>query len=302
MPNALTHYYFSKKLLARLPESIKTLIEGREEAYYFASMGPDVLYGLKFGKDKVKANYGEDVHASLVREVFSVAKDTKLNAEQLAFVLGQLAHYSLDHIMHAYVYDYEFNRLPPLVDEDWHKDLHMLIEASMDKYVCEKLWDKPDIVPSKLFNWGSKNQELLLDYFTRVIRPVFMFNLSRFDAMVTARCFQLFVNLCNEGGIIKKKVSEFAQKYLGGAHLFTAGYRKRTPKEWDILNLNRKPFNLVAEESGEPCNETFDETFERALNKGVEYLTDFINCRESGKELKNKDEGFYIVNYDARRL
>ena len=43
MPNALTHYYFSEQLLKRLPETGKTAIEGREKAYFFASMVPDVL-------------------------------------------------------------------------------------------------------------------------------------------------------------------------------------------------------------------------------------------------------------------
>lgn len=303
MPNALTHYYFSEQLLKRLPETVKSAVEGREKAYFFASMGPDVLYGLKFSGDKEKSNYGEDIHTRLVRELFSAAKDDKTaSAELTAFVLGQLAHYALDSVAHAYVYDYEYNRLPKYLAEEYMNDRHMLIEAAFDKYVCDTLLGNPDLKASELFDWGRGNRKLLREYVNGYAAPLFGLKLSEKDVFIATEGFRAFVSLCHQGGKLKRKFSEFLQRKMGNNHLFTAGYRTPTPKEWDILNLNAKPYNRVAEEEGETVDFTFDEMFEEALRKGVEYLTDFMARRSDGGELLTKDDGYYIVNYDARRL
>lgn len=303
MPNALTHYYFSEQLLKRLPETVKALVEGREKAYFFASMGPDVLYGLKFSGDKEKSNYGEDIHTRFVRELFSAAKDDKeMSPELTAFFLGQLAHYSLDSVAHAYVYDYEKNRLPRYIDEEFMNDRHMLIEAAFDKYVCDSLWGKPDLKSSKLFDWGKGNRKLLREYVNGYAAPLFGLELSEKDVFIATEGFRAFVSLCHKGGNIKRKFSEFLQKKMGDNHLFTAGYRNPTPKEWDILNLYKKPYNRVAEEEGDFIDWTFDEMFEEALKMGVKYLSDFAARREDGGELLDKADGCFVVNYDSRRL
>lgn len=303
MPNALTHYYFSEQLLKRLPETVKAAVEGREKAYFFAAMGPDVLYGLKFSGNKEKSNYGEDIHTRFVRELFSAAKDDKgASPELTAFVLGQLAHYSLDSVAHAYVYDYEYKRLPKFLAEEYMNDRHMLIEAAFDKYVCDTLIGNPDLKASELFDWGRGNRKLLREYVNGYAFPLFGLKLSEKDVFIATEGFRAFVYLCHQGGKFKKKFSEFLQRKMGNNHLFTAGYRTPTPKEWDILNLNAKPYNSVAEEEGDPVRYTFDKMFETALRKGVDYLTDFMERRADGGELLDKEDGFYIVNYDARRL
>lgn len=303
MPNALTHYYFSEQLLKRLPETVKTAVEGREKAYFFASMGPDVLYGLKFSGNKEKSYYGEDIHTRYVRELFSAAKDDgEMPPELTAFFLGQLAHYSLDSVAHAYVYDYEHNRLPKFLEKEYMNDRHMLVEAAFDKYVTDTLIGKPSMKASALFDWGSANRKLLKEYVNGYAAPLFGLTLTSKDVLIATLGFRAFVTLCHKGGKVKKKFSEIIQKRMGDNHLFTAGYRNPAPKEWDILNLYKRPYNRVAEEEGDPIDSTFDEMFEEALQAGVKYLTDFTERRADGGELLTADDGFYIVNYDSRRL
>lgn len=305
MPNPLTHQYFGERVFDAFPDLKKTL--KKELAVYdYATMGPDVMYGLKLGSDVWKGGWGEYCHGHHIRETFVRAARTlentkrdKLWRERCAYALGLLSHYVLDSRMHSYVYDYEHNRLPDKVEKEYDENIHMLIEAAFDYHILVDVKGRSNKERAyRLFKWNGKTSKAMQDFYNYAVGDLYPFVISDIDRVFTTNVFALVAFLSHKASKLKYKVTRFIEKKTGFKHLLTAGYRTGLGRaDWDILNLNRKPFDLVAAGKDRPSTETFDEVFERAISDCKNYFIAFQKAIDG--DWSEFDRLDFSLDYDA---
>ncbi len=299
MPNALTHYAFAKTVLEKLPATVQEKIIGQEKYYYFAAMGGDVLYGLNFSSDKVKQRYGYVAHEGLVRESFEEALTAEMSPINYAFTLGYLTHYCLDATTHPYIF-YTEKRIAEIVGEEYKDNCHMLIEAALDLYFATEYLGDPKKKTASLFKWDGDVVDATLEHYTKITKNTYKFAMTRWDAWLAVKAWKLFAYLGTKGTKFKQWVSETLEKALKSPHLFTAGYRPtQLPETWDVLNLEKRPYEMVIDGQKVTKTDSIPELWEQALIKADNYLTTFVTARKTGGDLAELD---FSINYDGNYI
>ncbi len=299
MPNALTHYVFAKTVLENLPAVVQEKIHNQEKYYYFAAMGGDVLYGLNFSSDKVKQRYGYVAHEGLVAESFTEALNAEMSEVNYAFTLGYLTHYCLDSTMHPYIF-YAEKRVGDIVGDEYRDNCHMLIEAALDLYYATEYLADPYKKTASLFKWDSDVIRATLEHYTKVTKNTYQFSMTKKDAWLAVKAWKLFAYLGTRGTAFKQWVSQTLEKALKSPHLFTAGYRpKELPQEWDVLNLEKRPYTMVVDGETVTKYDTIPELWDEALKKADNYLTTFVTARKTGGNLDALD---FSINYDGNYI
>ncbi len=299
MPNALTHHVFASTVLSKLPAVVQEKILGYEKYYYFAAMGGDVLYGLNFSSNKEKQRFGYIAHEGLVRESFEEALAAEMSPENYAFTLGYLTHYCLDSTMHPYIF-YTEKRIGDIVGDEYRDNCHMLIETVLDLYYAETYLGNAKKKATTLFKWDSDVVNATLEHYTKVTKNTYKFDMTKWDAWLAVKAWKLFAYLGTRGSSFKKWVSETLEKALKSPHLFTAGYRpKEMPTDWDVLNLEKRPYTMVVGGESVTKQDTIPELWEQALEKADTYLTTFVTARKTGGNLGDLD---FSINYDGNYI
>ena len=109
MPSTYAHYRFGARLLPRLPEAQRALLERHRALYDIGQHGPDILfYHHPLKRDAIR-RIGSAMHERPARVFFSRAAEVLRGMEgearqrAEAYVLGFVAHFALDSACHPYV-------------------------------------------------------------------------------------------------------------------------------------------------------------------------------------------------------
>ncbi|NLM06694.1 MAG: zinc dependent phospholipase C family protein, partial [Tissierellia bacterium] len=133
MPAIYAHYVFGNSLIDTLSEDSKRVVSNHRSAFDLGVQGPDFLFFKDFGGDEKSVKFGGKIHDTPCKETLKIFKEVyeKDKSEmQLAYILGFLAHFTLDTIAHEYInkvvredgidhheLETEFDRFMMLVDD-----------------------------------------------------------------------------------------------------------------------------------------------------------------------------------------
>lgn len=111
MPGYDTHYIFGVHSYRRMPDSdVKKSISNQRNAYRLGLLGPDIFFYYATEIIAVRKNIGSLMHTSKTDEFFKHCLEyTNLaigHAKDIsvAYIAGFLSHYTLDCMVHPYVY------------------------------------------------------------------------------------------------------------------------------------------------------------------------------------------------------
>ncbi|MCI8824072.1 MAG: zinc dependent phospholipase C family protein [Lachnospiraceae bacterium] len=128
MPATYAHYVFGKKVLKKLPESIRQEVRQGEDAFLLGLHGPDLLfYYYPVSKNRINQQ-GVAMHQELAAEFFDRGRSLWRKEQDpalRAYLYGFLCHFILDSECHPFINQY--------VEE---KGLgHLTIETEFDRYL-----------------------------------------------------------------------------------------------------------------------------------------------------------------------
>ena len=131
MPNYYAHLQFGTQVLAALPKSLRTRLEGEKAAYILGQYGPDPLFFYRLIRNggAVRA-IGVRIHHQPVRPVmerlrWAVEEETPFSA---GYAAGFLCHFALDSCCHAYIKQRETDS----------RIEHTRIESEFDRFLMER--------------------------------------------------------------------------------------------------------------------------------------------------------------------
>ncbi len=177
MPAAYAHHRFGDACIAAMPKKYRSICKKYRSLFDLGVHGPDLLFYHKPLQSTAVNRYGSELHHRTGEEFFEVCRSVyrempvegerqrKLSASEknalLAYMLGFLAHFTLDSFCHAYI-----NRM---AKESPYS--HNLIESQYDAFLMRRDGRDPlrvdrsrTIIPSKknagiialLFPFGEK--------------------------------------------------------------------------------------------------------------------------------------------------
>lgn len=129
MPAFYAHKRFGAQIAGKIPESLESIIRTNYKAYAIGLQGPDIFFYYRpFYINKI-IKIGVGLHHAPAREFFehalTVLKRYPRNSAQYAYLLGFIAHFTLDSECHGYVNEYmESHHVAHLeIEEEFEKKL-----------------------------------------------------------------------------------------------------------------------------------------------------------------------------------
>lgn len=160
MPAAYAHHTFGAACLETLPPKIKAICTKYRELFDIGVHGPDVLfYYNPLSSNKINS-FGQELHHWTGAQFFEVAKysfqENDDKQPMLAYLLGFLAHFTLDSSCHDYVNE---------ETEDSGLS-HNLIESQYEVFLMEKDGKDPMEVDRSLpLKASSENASIIARFF-----------------------------------------------------------------------------------------------------------------------------------------
>ena len=107
MPSTYAHYYFGEQVLNNLPEEYKEKVKKYRSLFDVGVHGPDIFFYYEGYKKNNIVDFGYKMHLKPAKEFFERCKKEYLahedKDEMLVYILGFLAHFTLDSCCHSYV-------------------------------------------------------------------------------------------------------------------------------------------------------------------------------------------------------
>ncbi len=140
MPATYAHHRFGNACIASMPAKYRKVCEHYRELFDFGVHGPDLLFYYKpLGSNEVN-RYGNEMHHWTGAQFFEICKEVyqgmpagpERNA-LLAYVLGFLAHFTLDSSCHGYIN--QMTEESPLS--------HNMIESQYEAFLLRRDGEEP---------------------------------------------------------------------------------------------------------------------------------------------------------------
>ncbi len=302
MPNLIAHYFFAEDVLATLPEEIKELINRNRKAYDLGSVGPDFLFTLREIGD-VSARYCNRMHYSHVLDVFQRSA-THLNRTQnethLAYMIGLMTHYVIDHRLHPLVNYLAEEGLTKDYAAEYQLYIHSLVESTLDEWILIKKGKNPRTFSSLKCAAAPTSLKREIGFLYReVINKVF-----RYDVPVNKIVFSF--DICNLFGImwmdksgLKKKFFNAIENAFDLKKSLTSLMRPAVGYGTvDLLNEQKREWRIVRNEDA-TCNYSIIEMYDLLIGEAKQYIQNYIDVVNTRGKL-NKDD--FRVNYEGVRV
>lgn len=115
MPSIYAHYEFGQRVVEDLPYAMRKCIACARPHFDLGLQGPDFFYFGSVYRNQVALDFGEFLHEEPMRctletilQGFDLKPDTErggLSMEHSAYLMGLIGHFTLDSIVHPYVYE-----------------------------------------------------------------------------------------------------------------------------------------------------------------------------------------------------
>lgn len=146
MPDIMTHYHFSRRVLEALPAPARAPL--REDIMAYAALGPDPWYSIGFygGKKKALSGRGDIMQkqktGAFLLALADEARQSPARDAMYSYLAGFLCHYCLDKTAHPYILcksgDYDESRPETLC----YRGGHALLERAIDSHVIRRFYGK----------------------------------------------------------------------------------------------------------------------------------------------------------------
>lgn len=107
MPTTYTHWRFGDKCIKTLPEDLQNIINNNREIFDFGVHGPDIFFYYNCIKSNPIVDFGSNLHDVPFKDTLAKFKPLYQKSENkeslLSYLLGFLAHFTLDSYCHGYV-------------------------------------------------------------------------------------------------------------------------------------------------------------------------------------------------------
>lgn len=296
MPSSNTHNYFCEDVYNKLNKNMKNKFKDNINYFKVFGQGPDPYFFYNFhltSKSKKvyeinKAMQHNKINKHFIKLINYINENNFYDNEQvLAYLYGQVCHYSLDSTVHPYIIycTGNYNEDDPKTYK--YNGLHAEMEYYIDCYMIykrEKILPKNYKVYKKLFNIGKFNKELksTIDV---VIKDVYGFDDASniyYKSIMDMKKFYYVFNYDKYG--IKKIIYSFMD--------FVCRNKCVKKKELSFYiepNKNLHYLNNNKDTWCHPCDkaEKYNLSFEELYGKALDTAINIIN--EVDKMLKNKN-------------
>lgn len=295
MPALLTHYLYSKNYLKN--ENNKYL-----PLTLLASQGPDIYFFNTFlTKHSIISSFGTLLHHINISEAYTYlinysnkdefSEDTKLILK--AFIKGLFMHYSLDRVVHPYVfyrtlYDFE------IIDKKYYFKTHTAFETTMDLLI-KNIYEPSIKVPTIALKCNKKNVKLCSTMMYHLANDIFHNNNIKDNTYYKSyKGMKFLYHVFSSRFGIKKKLFGLLSKNQGFVFSLIMPKKSKYEQSVDFLNLKHQEWKNP--QNGDVSSESVLDLFERA-SKDIKTINHLVY------DLKNKEQilsetSMYINNID----
>lgn len=220
MPGFTTHYLMGQKLRCYLhDEKLNQIIDRNKNAFDAGLQGPDLFfYNLIFAAGPVSHNVGKQMHehhtgAFFLHFLTLAEKEEKRKDREIAiaYFLGFLSHYTLDTIIHPYVYARCRVSGSKPVSENEAFSKHTLLESIIDVCLLKK---EKGLSPSvfhqtKTLSLTKREQNTISRLMTKTIKH--LYGLSPWY-LFSYHSMKLGTLLLHDQTGLKRKAAHFLEK------------------------------------------------------------------------------------------
>lgn len=132
MPTTYTHWRFGDQCIKTLPKPLQDVVNNNRDIFDFGVHGPDIFFYYKCYKQNDVVSYGTKLHQIPFKDTlsnFKISYKKSLNKNSiLSYLLGFLAHFTLDSYCHGYIE----------LKSEKQKVGHLKIESQLDRYYLIK--------------------------------------------------------------------------------------------------------------------------------------------------------------------
>ena len=294
MPSIVTHHYFAKDVLKKLPKEIQNTISPSIETYYIFAQSFDNLFYYKFftpwkGKEiRELGTKAQQIKVNLYFENilnFITNNGQQKNTEILAHLYGSICHYCLDSTTHPFII-YEAGHISA---NKKYRGNHEKAEVSIDAYIYKKKENK-NLKSAKLAHTLlpkiklSKELKELLD---EVFDTTFQFqNIGQiYEESFRTGNFILNFFVTDKTGI-KKTLYHIKDTITPNSHRKYANLSFHVSKiDETYLNLDHQKWHHPI--TNESHQESFEELYNIALKTAINIIKeihDYLNKKAKKKE------------------
>lgn len=286
MPSSVTHSYFCNDVYEKIDKSIKSKLSSSYDMMRIFAQGPDPYFFYDFHlTPRSRRVYwiSNSMHHSKINEHFLSLikyindKNYYDNDMVLAYLYGQICHFSLDTTCHPYIV-YSSGRYYKKEKSTYkYNGKHEDMEYFIDRYL---IWKREQILPKKykmykeLFKIKPFNNELK-DVIDNVMKNVYGYdNVSKiyYKSIKNMKKFYYVFNYDRYG---IKKIFYTIMDFFGG-NLFV---KKREMSFYNSYNDKLYYLNNDKNEWNHPTNKeeiynySFTELYIKAINKAVNIIS-----------------------------
>jgi hypothetical protein len=276
LPGLLTHYLCGKQVLKNIEnKEIRILIVNSRQLFNLGTQGPDILFYYRLwpwtrshGVEKI----GGIMHSEKVNEFFNKAIQyiIKLRGKEkeilTAYLYGYACHYSLDSLVHPYVY-YKAGFLRAGEPSSLkYTCYHQRFETAIDVLMLDRMFhQKPSkIKPHSLITLTNDERELIGSLYEYLLREVYNIQISSIQVsqaiknMVTAQSFFM-----DKTELKRKLITGFENSFSLPPYVSSMIYPENINDNLDYLNLTHSywcnPWDITIK-----FTKSFPEMFEYA--------------------------------------
>ncbi len=302
MPNLITHYFFAEDVLKVLPKETQELVSRNRKSYDLGSIGPDFLFTLREIGD-VSARYCNRMHYSHILDTFqrtAVHLNRTKNEAQLAYMIGLLTHYVIDHKLHPLVNFLAEEGLTKEYSAEHQLYIHNLVESTLDEWILVKKGQNPRTFSSlKCASAPRRVKKEIGLLYREVINKVYRYDVPVSKIIMSFTICNMFGMMWTDKFGVKKKVFNAIENALGAKKSLTALMRPAVGYGTvDLLNEHKKDWRIVRNEPA-ICNYSVIEMYDLLIEEASRYIKNYLEAVDTRGKLDKDD---FKVNYEGVRV
>lgn len=232
MAGFAAHEIFGEEVLGKISdEELLSILERHRGVFGIGCQGPDLfLYNLPMLACGGKKNVGERMHQEGTARFFAYLWQTVWEAGNslemevgLSYLYGALAHYTLDAMVHPYIYARIGYDPEVPYSKKATRGLHHRLEAAIDaKFLAVKRNSLPSrYKPCESMQTDREERECLADILVRAVGRTYKIRLKRENVLGSIKMMRMIACGFYGGSEKKRKNLERWERYVSEHYLFS---------------------------------------------------------------------------------
>lgn len=284
MPAFATHEIFGEEGLEELAsmEGLQAVIRHRN-VFRAGCQGPDIfLYNPFMLSGRKELNLGSRMHETGANRFFRLyleellCEKTRFELETaVSYLLGFLAHYSLDVEMHPYIYSRIGFRDGKPKDGDKNLAMHQRLEAVIDK---KMLMAKREMMPSayhpeRMIKISRQELQVIAEIMSKVLSKTYHIQVRPENIRASYWCMQqVMFHIYDHSGRKRDRICLLENKILRGSHMGNLMVSDQLEDSCDVMNQTGQAWEHPWV-SGMYLHSSIWELYDNALERYMDYTT-----------------------------